>query len=124
MLLGYARGIIGSRRLERACRENVVFMALSGDSAPHFTTIASFVSTLDEDIAAAHLEHALADRQDVDGMARLAGERRLVREGVAGRERDEFRDGNPARGRYVAGTFLKNPVSDGAQVFDVRATVG
>ena len=26
ILLGYARGIIGSRRLERACRENVVFM--------------------------------------------------------------------------------------------------
>ena len=25
ILLGYARGLIGSRRLERACRENVVF---------------------------------------------------------------------------------------------------
>ena len=29
ILLGYARGIIGSRRLERACRENVVFMAMA-----------------------------------------------------------------------------------------------
>jgi hypothetical protein len=28
-----------------ACREQVTFIALSGDSAPHFTTIAAFVSS-------------------------------------------------------------------------------
>lgn len=46
VLLGYARGLVSSRAIARACRENVVFMALSGDSAPHFTTIASFISKL------------------------------------------------------------------------------
>src|SRR5215210_1417629 len=29
ILFGYSRGILGSRPLERACRENVTFMALS-----------------------------------------------------------------------------------------------
>ena len=46
VLFAYSRGIVGSRPIERACREHVSFIALSGDSAPHFTTIASFVSTL------------------------------------------------------------------------------
>lgn len=50
VLLGYARGLTSSRSIERACRENIVFMALSGDSAPHFTTIASFVSKLPAEI--------------------------------------------------------------------------
>lgn len=50
VLLGYARGITSSRGIARACRENVVFMALSGDSAPHFTTIAGFVAKLPSEI--------------------------------------------------------------------------
>jgi transposase len=29
VLLGYARGLISSRKIERACRENVVFIALA-----------------------------------------------------------------------------------------------
>ncbi len=44
VLLAYSRGIIGSRRIEAACRENVLFMAVSGDSQPHFTTLSNFVS--------------------------------------------------------------------------------
>jgi transposase len=52
VLLGYARGLTSSRSIERACRENIVFMALSGDSAPHFTTIAGFVAKLPDEIAA------------------------------------------------------------------------
>ncbi|MEW5757526.1 MAG: IS1182 family transposase [Pseudomonadota bacterium] len=47
-LLAYSRGLVGSRRIERACRENVLFMAISGDSLPHFTTLAAFVSDLGE----------------------------------------------------------------------------
>jgi hypothetical protein len=35
---------------ETGCR-NVVFMALSADSRPHFTTIASFVSNVEQEIA-------------------------------------------------------------------------
>jgi transposase len=51
VLVAYAHGIISSRGIERACREHVTFIALSGDTAPHFTTIAHFVSTLGDDIA-------------------------------------------------------------------------
>jgi len=50
VLYGYYRGIISSRKLEEACRRNVVFMALSADAQPHFTTIAAFVSVLENEI--------------------------------------------------------------------------
>src|SRR5450759_594850 len=46
VLLAYSRGLISSRAIERACRENVLFMAISGDSAPQFTTIARFIREL------------------------------------------------------------------------------
>lgn len=48
VLLAYSRGIVSSRAIERACREHVTFIALSGDTCPHFTTIAAFVSGLGE----------------------------------------------------------------------------
>ena len=50
VLFAYSRGIVSSREIERACRENVVFMALSGDSHPHFTTIAEFISSMEEEV--------------------------------------------------------------------------
>lgn len=51
VLFAYSQGIVSSRGIERACREHVTFIALSGDTRPHFTTIAQFVSTLGDDIA-------------------------------------------------------------------------
>ena len=51
ILFAYSMGIVSSRSIERACREHVTFIALSGDSQPHFTTIAGFVSTLGDNIA-------------------------------------------------------------------------
>ncbi|WP_295762374.1 transposase [Undibacterium sp.] len=51
VLLAYSRGMISSRAIERACRENVLFIAISGDSAPQFTTIAKFVRELGTEIA-------------------------------------------------------------------------
>jgi transposase len=50
VLYGYYKGIISSRTLAEACRRNVVFMALSADTRPHFTTLAAFVSGLDGEI--------------------------------------------------------------------------
>ena len=50
ILYAYSRGVTASRQIERLCRENVVFMALSADSSPHFTTIADFIATLDAEI--------------------------------------------------------------------------
>ena len=46
ILLGYARGVTSSRGLERLCRENVVFMALSCGQCPDHSTIASFIVNL------------------------------------------------------------------------------
>ena len=51
VLFAYSRGITSSRAIARACEENVVFMALSADTRPHFTTIASFISTMGEGAA-------------------------------------------------------------------------
>lgn len=51
VLLAYSRGMVSSRAIERACRENVLFMAISGDSVPQFTTIAKFVRELRSEIA-------------------------------------------------------------------------
>ena len=50
VLFAYSQGIVSSRGIERACRDHVTFIALSGDSAPHFTTIADFVSGREKDI--------------------------------------------------------------------------
>ena len=51
VLLAYSRGIVTSRAIERLCRENVLFMAISGDSAPQFTTIAKFIRELGDEAA-------------------------------------------------------------------------
>jgi transposase len=50
ILYAYARGITSSREIERCCEENIIFMALSADTHPHFTTIADFVSSSSEPI--------------------------------------------------------------------------
>ena len=51
VLLAYSKGVVGSRQIEALCRQNVLFNAISGDSQPHFTTIASFVSSQHKAIA-------------------------------------------------------------------------
>ena len=51
VLLAYSRGVTSSRKIEALCRENIIFMALSADSWPHFTTIADFISSSHEQIA-------------------------------------------------------------------------
>jgi transposase len=50
VLLAYSRGIISSRRIERACWENVIFMALSCKQCADHSTIASFVSSMRDEI--------------------------------------------------------------------------
>ncbi len=51
VVLAYSRGETSSRKIEALCRENVLFMALSADTQPHFTTIAGFVSFSPDEIA-------------------------------------------------------------------------
>ena len=50
ILLAYARGMISSRQIERACQENIIFIALSYDYAPDHSTIASFISSMQSEI--------------------------------------------------------------------------
>jgi transposase len=50
VLLGYSRGLVSSRAIEQACRQNVMFIALSGDAAPSYTHIAKFVRELGEEV--------------------------------------------------------------------------
>src|SRR5512136_28766 len=56
ILYAYSRGITSSRKIAQCCRENIIFMALSADTKPHFTTIADFISTLDQEIIHLFLE--------------------------------------------------------------------
>ncbi len=50
ILLAYARGMISSRQIERACQENIIFIALSYGHAPDHSTIASFISSMQSEI--------------------------------------------------------------------------
>jgi transposase len=50
VLFGYSRGILSSRSLERACNENIIFMALSCRQKPDHGTIAAFVFSIDNEI--------------------------------------------------------------------------
>jgi transposase len=56
VLLGYSQGLVSSRSIERACRDNVLFVAITGDAKPHFTTIAAFVSRSRDAIAAVFVQ--------------------------------------------------------------------
>ena len=47
VLFGYSRGLLSSRSLERACRENITFMALACGQTPDHSTIAAFVSSFE-----------------------------------------------------------------------------
>ena len=73
ILLAYSRGIVSSRRIEATCRDNVLFMAVSGDSQPNFTTLAAFVSKLG-DLAATLFGQVLmlCDRQGLIGRQMFA----------------------------------------------------
>jgi len=50
VLFGYSRGLLSSRSLERACQENIIFMALSCCHTPDHSTLAAFISSLKNEI--------------------------------------------------------------------------
>ncbi len=49
VLYAYSKGITSSRKIADCCNDNVIFMALSADTRPHFTTIADFISSHDQE---------------------------------------------------------------------------
>jgi len=73
ILFAYSQSIISSRDIEAVCRHHVTFIALSGDTQPHFTTIAGFVSRLADDIARVFTQVLyLCDRQGLIGREMFA----------------------------------------------------
>jgi transposase len=51
ILFCYSRGIISSRQIERACKENIITKALAEDSEPDHDTIAHFISSNSEAVS-------------------------------------------------------------------------
>ena len=51
VLCAYARGIVSSRAIARRCEDHVTFIALCGTRTPHFTTMATCVSTLGPELS-------------------------------------------------------------------------
>jgi len=45
ILFAYSKGITSSREIQWQCEHNIIFKALSCDVVPHFTSIASFISS-------------------------------------------------------------------------------
>lgn len=73
ILFAYSQGIVSSRGIESACQHHVIFIALSGDTRPHFTTIASFVSTLSKNISDTFKQVLyICDRQGLIGREMFA----------------------------------------------------
>ncbi|HEX5394729.1 MAG TPA: transposase, partial [Rhodocyclaceae bacterium] len=73
ILVAYSRGIVSSRAIEAVCREHVTFIALCGDSSPHFTTLAGFVSSLGDEVAKLFAQVLwLCDQQGLIGRAMFA----------------------------------------------------
>ena len=56
VLYAYSKGITSSRKIADCCNENVIFMALSADTRPHFTTIADFISSQNQETVKLFLE--------------------------------------------------------------------
>lgn len=52
ILFAYSKGITSSREIQWCCETNILFKALSCDTVPHYTTLASFVSGRSEEIEA------------------------------------------------------------------------
>ncbi len=52
ILFAYSKGITSSREIQWCCETNIIFKALSCDTVPHYTTLASFVSGRSEEIEA------------------------------------------------------------------------
>ena len=50
ILFAYSKGITSSRTIQWCCETNIIFKALSCDTVPHYTTLASFISSHGKEI--------------------------------------------------------------------------
>jgi Transposase DDE domain/Transposase domain (DUF772) len=73
VLLGHSRCMISSRKIERACEQNTVFMAIGGGARPSYGQIAKFVREVGQDIAPLFAQVlATCDRLGLIGKAMFA----------------------------------------------------
>jgi len=73
ILLGYSRGLLGSRKIENACRENIVFMALCCGKVPDYSTICNFVKLMRDEITSIFRDILLVcDKEGLLGGTRFA----------------------------------------------------
>ena len=73
VLYAYSKGITSSREIAQLCQDNVMFMALSADNAPHFTTIADFISRQQDEIVSIFRDVVLVcDEQGLIGKQMFA----------------------------------------------------
>jgi transposase len=56
ILFAYSQGILSSRKIERACKSNIRFMALLCGEGPDHSTVAEFIRKLDN-----HVEQVFVD---------------------------------------------------------------
>ena len=108
VLYGYSKGIISSRKLEEACRRNVVFMALSADTRPHFTRIAGFVAELENEIVDLFSNVLLYCDQLTKARARGWGRRETRRSWIGSAGRSARSRSFWARGRRSWGHRARN----------------
>src|SRR3990172_3459456 len=50
IILAYSRGVNSTRRIEKLCKENIIFQALTAGTQPDFTTIAHFVRSMRDEV--------------------------------------------------------------------------
>jgi transposase len=92
VLLAYSRGIVSSRNMEAACCTNVLFMAISGNSAPCFGTLAAFVSSMGEAIGRIFAQVlVICDRQGLIGRQRFAIDGVKLPSNASGKRKDFIR---------------------------------
>uniref|UniRef100_UPI003F6A2074 transposase n=1 Tax=Methylophaga sp. TaxID=2024840 RepID=UPI003F6A2074 len=73
ILFAYSKGITSSREIQWQCEHNIIFKALSCDAVPHFTSIASFVSSYPDAIESVFEQVLLVcDQQGLLGNELLA----------------------------------------------------
>ena len=73
ILLAYSRGITSSRKIAQLCCENVLFMAISANIQPHFTTLADFISRSASQISALFVQVLMiCDEQGLIGREMFA----------------------------------------------------
>ena len=73
ILAGYSRGLVHSRKIENACRENIVFIALCCGKAPDYSTICNFVKYMETELISVFRDILfVCDKEGLLGGTRLA----------------------------------------------------